>query len=242
MMLVLLALSVAFHTVQFDEVEARARKAFDDGVAQGQDPAHARTSFAAAADEFATIIRDHPSPAAYRNLGNASYLAGRLPEAIVAFRNGLQLDPSDLALRESLRRARPETPAGSTIPTGFGLPTRWPRFWGWIESGLFLIACATLPYGFRAQRRFPRLLGILAATCYTVIFATAFFHRSDEAPILVARESTILRVGNGLSYGAAATLPRGQEVRWRDQRGSWKQVECPDGTLGWLPDAALLGG
>src|SRR5439155_1704350 len=59
------------------------------------------------------------NPILYRNLGHAHLLAGELPEAILAYRRGLRLDPANGDLQNGLAAAHSQV---LYAPDGFGRP------------------------------------------------------------------------------------------------------------------------
>ena len=203
-----------------------------DNLAKGR-PHHA--DFARAAD----LLAKSPNPSARDlfNLGNASYLAGRLPDAIDAYRRAVELDPEFPNLRANLDLARRDVriPAGSKLtPANDDHRTRAT----WIGRGgysLFAISCFFAFLGWRRRSRWPLFLagGCLAAS----VLLGALSTNSREPIKVVVRETAPLRVGNGVNYPVhadAPVLPAGLEVRVVHKRGSWIRVECPGGVQGWI--------
>src|SRR5262249_39525752 len=86
----------------------------------------------------------HASAARFYNLGNAHFLADQLPEAILAYRRGLHLDPNDNGLADNLDyvRARVQNPFGN-----HGQPEQdgWPQ-WLYRPSSLQALAVALILY------------------------------------------------------------------------------------------------
>lgn len=58
--------------------------------------------------------------------------------------------------------------------------------------------------------------------------------RERATPRRVIAHDAELREGNGEAYPVKARLPRGAVCRRLASRGEWEQLECPDGTIGWL--------
>src|SRR6516165_4265113 len=86
---------------------AEAEAAFQLGVERRFEPAEARGNFLRAAELYEQLRqRGASSPALLRNLGNAYLLAGDVPKAILAYRRGLRVAPSDRRLQEGLSWAR----------------------------------------------------------------------------------------------------------------------------------------
>lgn len=187
----------------------------------------------------------------YQNLGNVYSLLGRLPEAILAYRKGLELSPTSTLLRENLRLAREKVVYSSN--QGFARPpedTRppWlPRFrlkwWIAILPWLcYLAGCVFLTRWWMTRRKPLRTaaalnLGIATILAITVM-ALDYYDRPDtDHPIVVIREDgVLLRKGNGLAYPPAYPDPvnRGAEARLLHQKGLWSQIELGSGDVGWV--------
>ena len=233
-MLRFLALAAAMSGV----ASARAdepRDHFVQGVANLAEGRPHQPDFARAAD----LLAKTPNPSARDlfNLGNAAYLAGRLPDAIDAYRRAAELDPEFPNLRENLALARREVrlPAGSKLP-----PAKQGERWDviWIRGGghaLFAVACFLGFVGWRRSSRWPLLLGggcLVAA----ILLGMASLNRREPAGFVV-REAVPLRVGNGVDYpvhSEVPLLPAGLEVRVVHRRGNWIRVECEGGVQGWI--------
>ena len=204
-----------------------------DNLAQGRPH---RADFARAAD----LLAQTPNPSArdFFNLGNAAYLAGRLADAIAAYRHALELNADFPNLRANLALARREVaiPAGSKLKRANDddrLAVEWIARGGCIA---FATACFLGFLGWRRRSRRPLLLGggcFVAAVVLTVLSLTS----RGESEVLVVRESVPLRIGNGASYAVhpdAPVVPVGLEVRVLHKRGTWSRVECPGGVQGWI--------
>jgi hypothetical protein len=245
-MLAALIVSLTCATVDADWAAAEA--AFRDGVSHQDDRDRARRSFADAADRFAELERHGVrTPELYRNLGNASVLAGRLPEGIAAYRRGLRIAPGDGRLHALLEHARADVhpPSGSSLRPAFEVTLSWltPKLLGGVATVLFVVACLLLPRGICRGQRGLLGGGGLAAMCVLAAIVLASHLDEMRRDAIVVREDVALRTGNGDSYDAATDapiLPRGQEVRVLVRRGSWMQVECPGGAMGWLPARAIV--
>jgi hypothetical protein len=241
------------------------RAEFEKGVTARDNAAVARPHFARAAqhydlDWYTNHSRPHDTshtPALALNRGRAHFLAGQLPQAIRAFRDGLDLDPWDADLQRSLALAR----AAVAYPTEAKPDERVrPDPPPWLRShvspwDLFLAAsaCSLLVTVGLARRLTARddwsaplavvgLVGLIAVAVVALkIDADA---RADRAnPVLVLAADEVLRTGNGTAFPARidAPLPRGAEVRELARRGGWVQVELPGGAVGWVRESAVLG-
>lgn len=235
---------------------------FQIGAENRHDAARARQSFATAAAAYDTCYigwePKYHSPAIALMRGRAHYLAGELPQAIGAFRDGLELAPWDADLQRGLAHCRAKvaypteaTPAERMRPDPFGSlrdrvsPT----------DLLAVIAVSSLLLTVGLARRFTTedswstpiamagLVGLLVAlTVGVVVDRQNQFERKH--PVVLVGADTVLRTGNGPSFPprVEAALPRGAEVRELGRRGGWVQVELPGGAAGWLPAAVVLSG
>ena len=232
----------------------QAEAAFQRGSAQRSDPDRARRDFAEAAHCY-ELLRQRGAENAdlYRNQGNAYLLAGKLPEAILAYRRGLRCAPHESVLRDNLEYARDQVHYG---PEGHDRPSEaiWPAWVPHIERGVFLLA-AFLLYGLSCASatralltadgqhmgRAILLLGLAVAVASLWTYLTWRGWREAEYPLIVIARGTVpLARGNGPSYPPNAQLHRGMEARLLHRRGGWLQIEMPSGDVGWVPQSAVL--
>lgn len=248
-----------------------AEGSFRDGIEARDNASVARSHFARAAAEFDHLwqygdysimamrtLQTPPlrTPAMALNRGRAHFLAGQLPQAIRAFRDGLDLAPWDAELQRDLRlcRAAVAYPA-ETDPAARVRPdplrslrhrvSPWDLFAAASAASLLLtVGLArrlTTRDGWSVPVAAVGLGGVvLVAVAAWVIDAEA---RADRAnPVVVIAADTVLRTGNGTAFPARveAPLPRGAEVRELARRGGWVQVQLPGGAVGWVPEAVVL--
>jgi hypothetical protein len=219
----------------------------------GNEP-YARTRFALAANWYADAIKlGGRSPTHYRMWGNSQMLAGDLPHAILAYREGLREYPDDEKLRDALEYARsrivyanPDGPAAlNPKPEEFHPAKQVVRGWG-----LVLIASASvlawLAFARWIVTRRPALLGVFVALALfgmlvAVVWLFEWHGRQGDSNVAVLTRSEILRRGDGSNFlpRRDAPLPTGAEMTLIGTHGTWRQVELADGTIGWLPAASL---
>jgi hypothetical protein len=200
---------------------------------------------------------DHPD--LFLNLGNANLQAGDLPQAILAYRRGLEQHPLHANLWENLEAARDmvaypddawrHRPAGDNLPPW--LPRPSPDSLLYAALAFYALAWLAVA-GWLVWRR--RAIGIVAILLFltAIPFAGGWqyleFERMQDARhplVVVAVNSVTLRRGNGSLYPQHPRLPlvnRGMEARLVNQRGDWVQLEFPGGDVGWLPRGAVLMG
>jgi hypothetical protein len=230
------------------------RDSFLRGVERRHDTQLARPEFREAAEDYGLFI---PSPHVALNRGRAHYLADELPQAIRAFRDGLELAPWDADLQRGLAVCRAKvaypteaTPAERVRPD----PVASLRNRVAPTDLLVVTAVCSLLLTVGLARRFTTedswstpvaaagLVGLLLALAMGIVIDQQ--NRAErEHPVLVVTADTVLRTGNGFSFPARADapLPRGAEVRELGRRGGWVQVELPGGAVGWLPETSMVG-
>jgi hypothetical protein len=211
---------------------------------------------AVVAEQFFFFNHCESHIACYFNLGNAQFLAGKLPEAIRSYQRGLNLDPNDAGLRENLSYARAKVvqPYGAL---GQPEPDIWPA-WLYEPSSFqtaaallffYSLTCFFLTRWFMTRRR-----GLIGAACVTFLLAALSggvwlylegkgqWHQTH--PLVVIREDKLpLRKGNGASYQANPDMPvlsRGMEARRIGERGGWLQIQFAGGPIGWVQKGSVI--
>ncbi|MGE3805493.1 MAG: hypothetical protein AB7K24_12530 [Gemmataceae bacterium] len=238
------------------EILAEAETAFRTGIDAGSDPVSLQ-HFKKAAQLYTDLeTRGSRNADLYRNLGNARFLYGDLPGAILAYRLGLELDPGDPVLQENLNIAReqvayPEAGVFARPPV-----EHWPP---WLPrpsvTVLFmaLFALYTLAlYGWLRWRitQHDSLLGI-AVTASLLAVAVAgltFFEARRQAErdqhrlVVIAENDLMLRRGDAADYPANYPTPlnRGVEARLLFDGGNWLQIQLTGGEVGWVPRASTV--
>src|SRR5262245_44775673 len=197
--------------------------AFAEGKKLITDGKDARAAFQEALRSFEKRDVDGLEKTALaQNLGNAAFLAGDLPRAILAFRYGLFFDRHHSLLRDNLAYARSQVRYAAGTDHGRPETDRWPAWlprlaatWyillGMIAYGLAwvaLVGCALRPKLWR--------VAAVAATC--ALTCGAFYgcyllrvqasNDLDFLPVIVRLDDVPLRMGNGPSYPLHAELPR----------------------------------
>lgn len=235
---------------------SQGSEAFRQGLARIADARQAREHFAQAARAFDQAWHLGPRPAALALYRARSHcLAGQLPQAILALREGLRAFPWDRDLQDDLASARRavslpaelKSSAHPASPLG-----RWdvrsylsPQQAAGLALGLWWLLC--LASARLSMTRSAVSLGVLLLTALGLAALTAGWVWSGqqsqaEPPFAVLAEDAVLRTGNGPSYPPRfdTPLPAGYEVTLRGERGGWKHVRLPDGRGGWLPAQTLL--
>ena len=255
-MVALLMMSLAPAAPPGDGLKLKmAEMFFHQGVEQAADSRQARPDFALAAQVYEKFRQEGAdNPELFLNEGNAWFLAGDLPQSILAYRRGLRHAPHDLDLQANLAHARaqvnfPQAGAFARPPIDHRPPwlPRWP-------SLLLLLAVVCYSLGWLALarwymvRRAPWLKAGLMLLAFTLLPAAGFaweewqLHQDLARPLVViARDDTYLRRGNGAAYPPRYDTPlhQGTEARLLfDRRDGWLQIELAGGEVGWVQRAA----
>jgi hypothetical protein len=187
--------------------------------------------------------------------GKAALLAGNVPEAVFFCRKGLELDPDDQCLRQTLQIARSRAAFASPEDRAALTPRPEP-----VESlrrplrqwGLLVIAASNLlawtALGWWIVTRRPRWLTVFVLCLALALLATVGWlldrhnRQVHSGVFAVLKRAETLRRGDSLAFlpRRDSPLPPGVEVRILTERGQWTQVELADGTVGWLAPGYLL--
>lgn len=218
---------------------------FARGVESRADATAARPHFIEAAKGYdAEWKGGNRSPALATNRSRAHGLAGDLPGAILAAREGLQITPYDPTLRQQLETLRDAVryPPDLRPPPMNGWRTRispWDLFLAATAGCLFVAVGLSRRLTTRDGWATPiAVIGVVVILTVVGIGWQLHHEAAAEPPVLVLIRPTVLRTGNGDTYPPRTNdeLPRGAEANERHRRGGWVQVELPNGVLGWLPE------
>jgi hypothetical protein len=243
------------------ELLAQAEARFREGVSRRDQPEAARQLFRTAAADYEELRRRGVHNAdLYRNQGNAYLLADDLARAILAYRRGLRLDPSDCDLYRNLVHAREQVvylPRSNLGRPPEGAWPPWLTYWT-IRLGLGLVVVLNglgwlgVIRGLTTQRRRPLWLGCAALVIALLVAVVpvglwVVEKRRDQQDqqqplVVIAGDGVLLRTGNGPAYPVVddAPLNRGVEARRLFDRGEWLQIRLAGGEVGWVPSALVL--
>ncbi len=225
---------------------SRAESAFRTGSADESNPTKARTHFASAAADYAALRqRGYRSVALLRNLGNAYLLAGDLPNAILAYRQALQVESSDRETRANLDYVRSQVIPPPTHERNRNTVVPILRL---VTIAGLVAAIVLIVAGWLRRRAWHYRVAAALAVC-AAASATGFMmadrrqRLDDRIPFTVATTDDIqLRTGDGELYPVRADrkLNRGAEARLLFVGDRWIQIEMADGVVGWIPRNAVL--
>ncbi len=235
---------------------ARAEAAVDRAQASRDDPEEVHAAYHEAAECYDQLRhRGCRNADLYRNLGNAYYLTGKLPEAVLAYRQGRALDPDDIGLRESLDYARSRVDYGRN-GAGRPPPDDWPPWLPRLTPGTRLLLGGVLLAVFwivltrywMTRHGIHVLLGaftLLAGLSLLISVPVEFYlHQRDvDRPLVVISHNAVdLRAGDGDAYPPrenVSSLKGGMEAelisRRTDVRGdTWLRIQLAGGETGWI--------
>jgi hypothetical protein len=200
-------------------------------------------SSAADPAEFDAAWHTRPSVTTAINRGRAHWIAGNVPEAMRAFREGEKLAPWNAEIRADLDAARD---ALGTVAPAPSLTDRIGPADVWTVAILSSLAVGVGGTIWLLTRRRNLLIAASAGVAgwLALIVVTFLATNRNEPFAIVAAERVILRQGNAESYDAASPdpLPLGTELTVLGSRGGWRHVRTPSRKIGWLPESALLEG
>jgi len=232
--------------------------AFAEGrklIADGKD---ARPAFQRALRSFEKRDVDGlETTALAQNLGNAAFLAGDLPRAILAFRYGLFFDRHHSLLRDNLAYARSQVRHAAGNEHGRPETDRWPVWLPRLRATLYIIVsfisycltwialtgCALRPALWRAVAAAASCAVACGALYGCYLLRVQAINDLAFPPVIVRLDDVPLRTGNGPSYPLHADLPRlarGMEARRLGNRGSWLQIQFALGEIGWVEQRNVL--
>ena len=192
------------------------------------------------------------SPALEYNLGNTYFRLGELGKAIVHYRRGLRLAPTDFDLNENLNYTRNRVEP-FIQPTGTQRLLERLLFWTNRTSvaeryRMTLYASIAGWLGLLIRLRY-RARPLLVISCLVIVFALAnagsiawqIHEEHSKPPAVVVNGQHILRLGRGEGYDPALNQPLGPgvEVRILSERADWAEIQLADGKTGWLPSSAI---
>jgi hypothetical protein len=219
------------------------------GVEQRSNAVEARKQFREAAKRSDEAWRTGPHSVELAILRSRShFLAGNLPNALLAIHEVLADSPTDYqlhrelaALRETIRYPEPPDARLSVRPIS---PSRfWQLLSPWELYGLASVGAALAMVGlvgtFTTRPNWSRqaiLVGLIVFFVSTALSCRIGLLTNE--PVVILTRDTTLRTGNGESYPSrlVEVLPRGAELRVLTRRGGWVQVELPGGAAGWIPE------
>ncbi len=231
-----------------------ANTAFQQANAATQSPEQAAQLYEKAILLYEKIVRSGGVRNAklYYNLGNAYFLTDDLGRAILNYRRALELDSSDVNLRNNLAYARSQRTDKVGVPTerrvlqtlffwhyDFSLRTRL------LLSCVFFaglcIGATVIVWRGRGPAATTVLLlcGILWLAFLTSV-AVESHSRSARVGGVVTASEVVARQGDGPNYAPSFKEPlhAGTEFELLAQRPGWFHIQLADGTDAWIPDTA----
>ena len=231
-----------------------ANTTFQQANAAAKEPEKARALYNKAILLYEKIIEQGNvrNAGLYYNLGNAYFLVDDIGQAILNYRRALQLDDSDVNVRNNLAFARSQRQdkvdaraEKRVLETlffwhyDFSLRTKF-----FLACLLFAALCATatamvwLGRG-PATTTLAVLAGVLCL-CFVISVVVETRRRDVVTYGVVTAREIVARQGDGPNYAPRFKDPlhAGTEFRLLEQRPGWLHIELLDGSDAWIPDTA----
>lgn len=239
---------------QLYELLNEASAAFQQANAAIQSPERAAQLYEKAILLYEKIVRagDIRNAKLYYNLGNAYFLTDDLGRAILNYRRALELDSSDVNLRNNLAYARSQRTDKVGVPTekrvlqtlffwhyDFSLRIRLllscAFFAGLCIAGTVIVWRGRGP----ASTAVIVLCGVLWLALLTSVAVESHRRSSRVGGVVIASE-IVARQGDGPNYAPSFEEPlhAGTEFELLAQRPGWFHIQLADGTDAWIPDTA----
>jgi hypothetical protein len=210
-----------------------------------------RALYLRAAASYARATADGQNAYVLYNLGNAYYRAGRLGNAIAAYRRAEILMPRSGVIRRNLALAREGAPGGGTAPKPHPAAAAF-FFWYYalslseveaLAAFSFIICMATLAGRLFAPERHRGRLK-MAATAFGVVAAVFVLSSlvklgsSELDGAVVVKEATVRSEPAGRAV-ELHVLREGSEVRSLGSSGAWTRIEWGASNRGWVESSSL---
>ncbi len=237
----------AGHRAQFEAALADFDRAQEIQVEQRD---QARLLYLAAAQRFEGIASDVENGRLEYNIGNCYLQAGDLGRAILHYRRAQRLMPRDSLLADNLAEARSRRL--TNIAAGrAGTLLRNVFFWHFETSptgrkraavALFAMTWVLLTVRvFRRRRAWLLAAGacVIASLGLTASLSTQRWLERTSPPGVVLDMDVVVYKGPGAGYQRQFEQPLqpGTEFTLRERRGTWWNIELPDGQRGWIDRA-----
>ena len=187
----------------------------------------------------------------YYNLGNTYFWLGDIGRAILNYRRAERLTPAMAKLHSNLAYARHRV-GGGVQKTETRTVVESILFWHYDWSPRTRSVVAALAYlaawvvmGVRVFRR-RRILTAMALVAWAVVGAMAVSiavesrSHAQHPPGVVVAQQVEVRKGSGQTFVPAfdRALGAGTEFVVVERRGTWWEIELPNGQAGWIPAEA----
>jgi len=194
------------------------------------------------------------TPGIYHALGNANMLKGDLGHAVLAYRKGQQLDPTDPRLNDSLAFARAQVPLSIEPNTSSRIWSALLIWRGYIPRGVLwigfvvLFTAGWLVQSARLLNLAPRRLGVLGVWSIVLslvpgaLLGIEWSRTAGSNHAVIVGSHVIARAGpDDAIYDPVYTdgLVPGIEVHVLESRDGWDRIELADGSESWVPETSI---
>ena len=211
---------------------------------------YSKGRYAEAASTYEAILeRNGSSFELYYNLGNAWYKANEPAHAILNYERALRMKPGDRDARFNLELCQTKI-VDKIDPVGVFLLTRWYRSlgnnfnsndWAIISIVFFILFISSLFAYFFSRKSWPKkagfYLGILSLLIciMSLVFSSQKYHEITNPDQAILFSPTVTVKSSPDQSGTDLfILHEGTKVTIKNEIGSWKEIELPDGNVGWV--------
>jgi tetratricopeptide (TPR) repeat protein len=193
------------------------------------------------------------SPDVYYNLGNAYYRLNQLAPAILKYERALLLNPANKDARVNLEIANLKT-VDKTETHPFFLSEWYHDFqnslttnqWSAVGITCFVLLVGCLFLFVFSRKITLKKIGFYAGLAFLIFCLVANIFASQQKKKLTDRNTAIIfsptttiKSAPDVSGTDLFILHEGTKVNVTNQLGKWKEIETPDGNVGWIPDSEI---
>jgi len=219
------------------------------------DSAYVSGDYIQAISLYESMLAEGESSEVYYNLGNSYFKADMIGKAILNYERALLLSPGNSDYRANLDIARSKTQDNLvSVPDVFFVV--WfrslinmlsVRQWSYIGICMFLLLLICLGCYFFARTVGLKKVGFILASSFFLLTILANLFAYTQKNKLIHRDNAIVlspsitvRSTPSESGTSLFILHEGSKVKIKDDSmREWKEIQLPDGKVGWIPESAM---
>ncbi len=202
---------------------------------------------------FEMIVAGKPNnPVVYYNLGNSYYRANKVALAILNYQRALHLNPDMKEAKDNLILAQARISAHIAQVEDIFFVKWWTaitkntnaNMWTVLSFVVFILIILSIGtrylhlLSFKLPLQIPLILGIF----WCVLFTFAYFatqNMKDTGMAVVMYNDTPLMGAEMKPGKQQSLLPEGVTVKIIGNKGSYLEIQTPDGRKGWVDQSAI---